>query len=81
MNTCSTGQLYDFSVIHPCVCMFILYPLSFPSIGVRLYDVSSECQVDQAGFKDWMSILPSNLMEEISPDPEAFQHRIAEKEK
>ena len=28
---------------------------------------SSACKIDQVYFTDWMSFLPSNLMEEINP--------------
>ena len=27
-------------------------------------------KIEQADLKDWISLLPSNLMEEISPNPE-----------
>ena len=31
-----------------------------------------QCTTDQADLTDWMSFLPSNLMEEISPNTEAL---------
>ena len=31
-----------------------------------------ECRIDPADFTDRMSFLPSNFMEEISPNPEAL---------
>ena len=34
--------------------------------------LSSECKIDQADFTQWVSFPSSNLMEEISPNPEAF---------
>ena len=34
--------------------------------------LSFECKTDQADFIDWMSFLPSNLMEEFNPTPEAL---------
>ena len=30
------------------------------------------CKINQADFTGWMSLLSSNLMEEISPNTEAF---------
>ena len=35
-------------------------------------DLSSECYNDQVDFTGRTSFLPSNLMEEISPNPEDF---------
>ena len=35
--------------------------------------LSSARKTDQANFTDWMSILPSNLMEEISPNTAALR--------
>ena len=52
--------------------MFLLGPLLFPSKRGRTRVLSSECKTDQADFSDWMSFLQSNLMEEISPIPEAL---------
>ena len=38
----------------------------------RTWAFSSECKTDQSDFTDWMNFLLSNLMEEISPNPEAL---------
>ena len=35
--------------------------------GFKLY-----IEIDQADFMDWINLLPSNLMEEINPNPEAL---------
>ena len=51
-----------------CVCVFVSRPLLFPYRGGRMQALSIACKTDQDEFTDWMSILPSNLMEEISPD-------------
>ena len=48
------------------------YLLLFPSRGARTQILSGEFRINQADYTDWMSFLPPNLMEEISPDPEAF---------
>ena len=43
----------------------------FPFSGVRMKVFYIEKQkIEQADLKDWISLLPSNLMEEISPNPE-----------
>ena len=64
------------------VCVFILHPLLFPYRGARTWVLSSPCKTDWADFIDWMSFLPSNLIEEINHDaeplsqiPKAFNHQ------
>ena len=55
----------------------------FTTRGGRTGVLNSECKTD---FTDWKSYLPSNLMEKISPNPEAstqilevfHQHGIVE---
>ena len=54
------------------MCVFFLYLLLFPSRDARTSALSSECKIAQAHVTDWISFLPSNLMEEISPNPEAL---------
>ena len=53
-----------------CVCVFVLCPLLFPYRGGRTQAFSSASLTDKADFK--MCFLPSNLMEEISPNTEAL---------
>ena len=53
-----------------CVCVFVLCPLLFPYRGGRTQAFSSAPLTDKADFK--MCFLPSNLMEEISPNTEAL---------
>ena len=48
--------------------MLISRPLLFPSKGGRGRAFSTECQIDQANFTDWMSFLSSNFMDDISPN-------------
>ena len=55
-----------------CVCVFVLHTSLFPSRGGRMRALNSECKINQADFTDNMSFPSSNLMEEISPDPEAL---------
>ena len=71
-------------------CVLVLRSLLFPSRRGRTSSLSSECRTDQAHFTDCMSILPSDLLEEISPIsqkpsaqiPNAFnQHGIPKKVK
>ena len=35
--------------------------------------LSSSCKTDQPDFIEWMSLLPSNLMDKISPNKPSFQ--------
>ena len=51
--------------------MFVLHPLLLPLREGRARTLSSEIQAGQDYFTDWMSFLPSNLIEEIIPNPEA----------
>ena len=44
-----------------------------PCRGGWMRTLSSARKTDQANFTDWMSILPSNLTEEISPNTEALR--------
>ena len=48
--------------------VFDLRPLLFPYRGGKMRALSCACKTDQAGFTDRMFFLPSNLMEEISPN-------------
>ena len=52
-----------------CIC---LSPLLFPFRGGRPGALSSAYKADCADFTDWMSLLPSNIMEEISPNKEVL---------
>ena len=60
--------------------------LLFTTRGGRTGVLNSECKIDESDFTDWKSYLPSNLMEKISPNPEAstqilevfHQHGIVE---
>ena len=52
--------------------VFVLRLLLSPSSGGRTQPLSSGCKTDKADFTDWVSSLPSNFMEEISPNPEAL---------
>lgn len=53
---------YDF------MFMFVLCPLLFPYREGN--ERNSACKTDQTNFTDWMSFLPSNLIEEIGPKTE-----------
>ena len=55
-----------------CVGLFVLSPLLFPYRGDWTQALSSECKIDQAGLADWMSLIPSNFINEISPNPEVL---------
>lgn len=52
--------------------MFVLHHLLFPFRGGKTRALNSECKADQDNFTDWMSFLPSNLVEEITPNPKAL---------
>ena len=49
--------------------LFILHSLLFPSRDGKMRALSSECNIDQT---DSMPFLPSNLIEEVSPNPEVL---------
>ena len=52
--------------------MVVLRPILFPFREDRTWALSSKFKINQANFKNWISFLQSNLMEEISPNPEAL---------
>ena len=53
--------------------MFVfLCPLLFPCREGRKQALSSVSKSDQADFTDWVFYLPSNHMEEISPNTETL---------
>ena len=43
-----------------------------PITGVVARALSSVCKTDRANFTDWMPFLPSNIMEQISPNTVAL---------
>ena len=62
--------IFMYGYMHICVCIHftpVVISLLFPCKGCRMWALS-----DQADFRDWMSFLRSNLMEEISCDTEAL---------
>ena len=61
------------SVKRTVVHMLVLRPLLFCSIGGRTRALSTKCKIDQVDFIDWISFQPSNLMEEISSNPEILR--------
>ena len=46
--------------------LFVLHSLVFPHGGGRTQALSATCKTDRADFTNWMSFLPSNVIEEIS---------------
>ena len=52
------------------LCVYNLRPSLFPSWGGRARFLSSECKTGQADFTDWISFLPTNFIEETSPNPD-----------
>ena len=54
-----------------CVCVFVLH-LLLPYRGSGTRALRSACKTDQADITDWISFLPSKLMEEISSNTEAL---------
>ena len=52
--------------------MVVLRLILFPFREDRTWALSSKFKINQANFKNWISFLQSNLMEEISPNPEAL---------
>ena len=54
------------------ICMFVLCPLLFLYRVGKMQALIYACKIDQA----WMTIPPSNLMEEISPNTEALRANV-----
>lgn len=50
--------------------MFVLRLLLLPDRGGKKWALSSSCKTDWADFTDLMSLLPSDLMEDMSANPE-----------
>lgn len=59
----------------PAVFVFVCFT-SFIIRGDRTRASSSECEIDQAGFTDWMTFITSNLIDEISPCPKDLSTTI-----
>ena len=56
-----------------CVYFFVCFTsFIIPYRGGRKLALISVWKTDQADFTDWISFLPSNLMEEISSNTEAL---------
>lgn len=49
---------------------FVLHPFLFPYSGRRTRALSYKYKTNQATLTYWMCFLSSNIMEDISPDPE-----------
>ena len=62
-------------VVRVRVCVHFLYSVISRAGGTKRA-LSTECTFDQADFTDGISFIPSNLMEEISPYPEALSANI-----
>ena len=62
---CVTACMY--MCVSECVHVFISCLLLFSSRVGRTRALRSECKIDRADFTDWMSFLPSNLVEKTSP--------------
>ena len=59
--------------MHVCV-RFTSFIISLERGRTRA--LSSACKINQADFIDYMSFLPSNLMQEINPNTEALSTNI-----
>ena len=61
-------------------CMFVYVlvssPLLFSFSVVRIWALSSECNIDLVEFTGQIPILPSDLMKEIDVNPEAFHQGL-----
>ena len=62
----------DIPYLSMCMCLFVLHSSLLPHSGGRTKALISACKIDQADFTDWVSILPSNLVEEISLNTEVL---------
>ena len=68
-NCCFIAQ--GFWNLDVCVCF--INPLLFPTRRVKTRALKLWMQLGQADFTDWISFLPYNLAEEISPNPDALR--------
>ena len=73
---CKSNDWFLYEIEHwaemgNCVCVHFT-SFTLPLWRDRTWGSSSECNIDQTDFTYWMSFLPSNLREEISPNPEAL---------
>ena len=55
--------------------MTVLRPLLFPSLGDRIWALTSDCKIDQSDFTDWICFLRSSLTEGISSNLEALNEK------
>ena len=53
-------------------CAFVLRPTSLPTKVGRTSALSSKYKIDETDFTDWRFFLSSNLMAEISFNPESL---------
>ena len=66
--TPQNGKTYSICQQQPTNCLSVFDNF----VGYVLKGLNSTCKTDQADFTEYMSFLPSNLVEEISPDQEAL---------
>ena len=68
--------LFYITFVPVCVCVYSFYTIYYsPKKWVRQI-LSSNCKTNQAGFTNWISFLPSNLMEEISLNTESLSTNV-----
>ena len=68
-----------FVCVYMCMSMRVYVPLTsfiIPLERGRGADFKLWTQLDHANFADWMSFLPANFIEEISPNPEDHSRHI-----
>ena len=58
------------------VCILVSSSLLFPFSVVRTSAISSECNIYLVEYTDWMPLLPSDLIEEIDVNPQAFHQGL-----
>ena len=80
-NYSITAMLYPPQCVFVClwVCMFVfvLHPLLFLYKKGRARALISECETNQGDFTIWIYFLPSNLIEEISPNTEGLSENAS----
>ena len=63
--------------IHRSMFVFVLHPLLFLYKKGRARALISGCETNQGDFTIWIYFLPSNLIEEISPNTEGLSENTS----
>ena len=68
--------MFDVCSMFVCACALVSSPLLFSFSLFRIWAISSECNIDLVKCKGYIPVLPSDLIEEIDVNPEAFHQGL-----